>query len=303
MRLEATERWTEARLVALAAALHLPCPVRDGFLFDADHALRAACTESDTTLQRAIKRVYEHAGVRCDAAVVLWKSNLGETRVDRDGDSWFFEIDASWRTNAEMLCVIVTREAARALLDARKVPRASGVVGAADLELAAILCGLGAPLLRGVSAELATFALRPRLLRYAYARVARALDLRLSRALDVLPARLEVLLLWPRMSRRRLPFGALEPTVIVRCFCARRLRVPTGTIGATTCPACKRKRPFDGRACRTETLVAPRALPIATAPVASSWQRLAIAFVELPLAARVTAALIVALVAVLLAAR
>jgi len=52
------------------------------------------------------------------------------------------------------------------------------------------------------------------------------------------------------VSRRPLPYAALEPHVVIRCFCARRLRVPTGSIGATTCPACKRKRPFDGRPCR-----------------------------------------------------
>ncbi len=303
MKLEATERWTEARLVALAAALHLPCPVREGFLFDADHAFRVSCTESDITLQRAIKRMFEHAGVRCDAAVVLWRPALGATKVDRDGDSWFFEIDTSWKTNAEMLGVIVAREAVRALFADRKVARASGVVGAADLELAAMLCGLGAPLLRGVTAELATFALRPRLLHYAYVRVARSLALGLSRSLDVLPARLHVTLLWPRITRRPLPFRALEPTVIIRCFCMRRLRVPTGAIGETTCPACKRKRPFDGRACRTETLAAARTLPPGQVPVATPWQRLAISFVELPLAARVTAMLVVALVAILVAAR
>ncbi len=301
MKLAATERWTEVRLVALAAALHLPSPVRESFLFDADHAFRASCTESDITLQRAIKRVFEHAGVRCDAAVVLWKSGLATPEVDRDGDSWFFEIDPAWKTNAEMLGVILAREAAHALLRERNIARAVGVIGAADLELVAILCGLGAPILRGVTVELATFALRPRLLRYAYARVTRSLGLGLSRALDVLPARLHVTLLWPRIPRRPLPFRALEPTVIIRCFCTRRLRVPTGAIGETTCPACKRRRPFDGRACRIETLAAARTLPTIAAPVTSRWQQLGIGFVELPIAARVTAILVVALIAVLAA--
>src|SRR4051812_375878 len=112
VRLEATERWTEARLVALSAALHLSCPVRDGFLLDADHAFRVSCTESDISLQRAIKRVFQHAGLACDAAVVLWKSGIGPARVDRDGHSWFFELDPTWRTNAEQLGVIIAREAA-----------------------------------------------------------------------------------------------------------------------------------------------------------------------------------------------
>lgn len=299
MKLEATERWTEARLVALAAALALPCPVPESFGFDADHAFRVSCTESDISLQRAFKRVFEHAGVRCDAAVVLWKPKLGATRVDRDGDSWFFEIDAMWRTNAGMIGVIVVRAAARALLAQRGVPRAHTAVDDADLELTAILAGLGSPLIHGLTAGPGSFVLRPRLIRYAYARATASLRIGLSRSLDVLPLKLAVTLLWLRVSRRPLPFAPIGPHVIIRCFCLRRLRVPTGAIGQTTCPACKRKRPFDGRACRTLPLAEPRPLPTVPVPVATPWQRLAIAFVELPLAARVAALLIVALVGVL----
>jgi hypothetical protein len=297
-RFDATERWTERRLTAVAAALALPCPVRESFLFDPTHAFRVSCTESDTSLQRAIKRVFEHAGVPCDAAVVLWKAAGGSAHVERDGDTWFFEIEPTWKTSAEALGAIIAREAARALLRSRGVSPTRTVVDDADLELAAMLAGLGALLLAGAATDLDVCVLRPRLLRYAYARVARSLDLGLSRALDVLPRKLLVTLLWPRVSRRGLPFQALSAHVIIRCFCARRLRVPTGAIGSTTCPACTRKRPFDGRACRTETLAAPRPLSSVPIPVASAWGRLGIAFVELPLAARVTALLIVALVAI-----
>jgi hypothetical protein len=255
--MQATERWTEARLVALSAALLLPCPVRESFLFDPDHAFRESCTASEISLQRAIKRVFQHAGVPCDAAVVLWKSGVGPARVDRDGDSWFFEIDPTWRTNAEVLGVILAREAGRALLANRNVRR----VDDADVELAAILAGLGALLF----AECALLALAPRHVRYAFVRVAKSLGLGLRRARDVLQIKLRVTLLWLRVSRRALPFGALPSHVVIRCFCARRLRVPTGAIGATTCPACKRKRPFDGRGCRTATEA--RTLPTVSAVV------------------------------------
>jgi hypothetical protein len=258
--MQATERWTEDRLVALSAALLLPCPVRESFLFDPDHAFRGSCTTSDISLQRAIKRVFQHAGVPCDAAVVLWKSGVGPARVDRDGDSWFFELDPAWRTNAEVLGVILAREAGRALLARRTVPR----VHEADVELAAMLAGLGALLL----AECAAMRLPPRLVRYAFTRVAKSLGLGLRRTRDVVvDGKLRLTLLWLRISRRALPFGALPSHVIIRCFCARRLRVPTGAIGATTCPACKRKRPFDGRACRTQVLAEPRSLPTVSAVV------------------------------------
>lgn len=241
--MQATERWTEDRLVALSSALALPCPVRESFLFDPDHAFRGSCTASDISLQRAIKRVFQHAGVPCDAAVVLWKA--GTTTVDRDGDSWFFEIDPIWQTNAEVLGVILAREAGRALLAQRHVSR----VHDADVELAATLAGLGALLLH----ECAALALQPRHVRYAFVRTAKSLGVGLRRVRYVLVAKLRITLLWLRVWPRALPFGPLPSHVIIRCFCARRLRVPTGAIGATTCPACKRKRPFDGRACRTET--------------------------------------------------
>lgn len=241
MQLELTARGTGERLEQLAAALRLPCPVRESFLFDADHAFRVSCTETDITLQRAIKRVLQHAGVPCDAAVVLWKGD--RARVERDGHTFFFELPKALRHDAAALGVVLAREAGRALLVQRLVAH----TGDHDLELAAILVGLGALLVGGPASQLA---LSVPNLRFAFARTAASLGLGLRRTLDVVPERLPYLLLWLRVSRRPLPFAALEPHVVIRCFCARRLRVPTGSIGRATCPACKRKRPFDGRPCR-----------------------------------------------------
>jgi hypothetical protein len=242
MQLELTTRWTGERLEQLASALQLPCPVRESFLFDADHAFRVSCTETDITLQRAIKRVFQHAGLPCDAAVVLWKRSLGTT-VERDGHSWFFEVPTSMRGDAIALGTMIAQEAGRALLAQRVVT--SG--GDHDLELAAILAGLGALL---VAAPSPRQALPQPKLRFAFARTAASLGLGLRRTLDVVPEKLPYILWWLRVSRRPLPFAKLEPHVVIRCFCAKRLRVPTGAVGATTCPACKRKRPFDGRPCR-----------------------------------------------------
>jgi len=243
MQLELTARWTGQRLEQLASALQLPCPVRESFLFDADHAFRASCTETDITLQRAIKRVFQHAGIPCDAAIVLWKSALGKARVDRDGHSWFFELPSGLRRDAAALGVVIAQEAGRALLAERGAPS----TGDHDLELAAILAGLGALLVGEPSSHVA---LSRANLRHAFARTTASLGLGLRRTLDVVPEKLPYVLLWLRVSRRPLPFSKLAPHVVIRCFCAKRLRVPTGSIGATTCPACKRKRPFDGRPCR-----------------------------------------------------
>lgn len=243
MQLELTARWTGERLIQLASALRLPCPVRESFLFDADHAFRVSCTETDITLQRAIKRVFQHAGVPCDAAIVLWKTGLRTTRVERDGHSWFFEIPAEHRADASALGVVLAQEAGRALLAERKVAAS----GDHDAELAAILGGLGALLLAPQATRLV---LAPHHVRFAFVRTFASLGIPLRRALDVVPAKLPIVLQWLRVSRRPLPFAALEPHVVIRCFCAKRLRVPTGSIGATTCPSCKRKRPFDGRPCR-----------------------------------------------------
>lgn len=243
MALELTTRWTGDRLIALASALQLPCPVRESFLFDADHAFRASCTETDITLQRAIKRVFQHAGIPCDAAIVLWKASLGRPRAERDGHSWFFELPVGLRGDATALGTVIAQEAGRALI----AQRGATATGDHDLELAAILAGLGALL---VAAPSSRHALSQPNLRFAFARTSASLGLGLRRTLDVVPAKLPYLLLWLRVSRRPLPFAKLEPHVVIRCFCARRLRVPTGSVGAATCPACKRKRPFDGRPCR-----------------------------------------------------
>lgn len=243
MQLELTARSTGARLEQLASALQLPCPVRESFLFDADHAFRTSCTETDITLQRAIKRVFQHAGVPCDAAVVLWKSGLAQTRVDRDGHSWFFEIPADLKADAAALGVVLAQQAGRALLAERKV----GQAGDHDRELAAILSGLGSLLLVPQATRLV---LSPANVRYAFVRTFASLGIPLSRALDVVPEKLPIVWRWLSVSRRPLPFAKLEPHVVIRCFCAKRLRVPTGSVGETTCPACKRRRPFDGRPCR-----------------------------------------------------
>ena len=53
-----------------------------------------------------------------------------------------------------------------------------------------------------------------------------------------------------------------------------------------TCPSCKRKRPFDGRACRIAPLPAARPLPTVERPAFAVWQRPLVWFAELPFPAR-----------------
>lgn len=300
---EATERWVDGRLRAVASALDLPCPVRESFLFAADYAFYAQCTESDVTLQRAAKRIFVHAGLPCDAVVVLWKVGLGQpARADRDGDSWFIELDAVFKTNASALGAILARQAAHALITARHVARAGHVVDEVDVDLAVMITGLG-PLVLGHDAMYG--ALRPRLVRYVYARVCAALAVGLGRSLAA--GRFDgslksaLVALWPRMSRTPLPFHALDTHVIIRCFCARRLRVPTGARGTTTCPACKRRRGFDGRACRARSQSEPVPLPRQAVPVVTAWQRLVHAVLDISLLARALTVLVVAVIAILIA--
>ena len=296
-QIQTTEGWIEGRLRVVASALALPAPVRDGYLFDADHAFRTQCTESDTTLQRAAKRVFDHAGVRCDAVVVMWRAGIGQPRAERDGDSWFFELDPVWKGNDLALGAQLAREAGRALLVERGASQAA-TAHALDTELAALLAGLGALVLRAAEAGQPETVLRPRLVRYVFARVAASLRLGLPRALDVVPRKPAIVVLWPRVSRRPLAFAPLAPHVIIRCFCGRRLRVRTGAIGATTCPACKRKRPFDGRPCATTPVTTPTPLPATAVPAVTAWHRIWFGLVELPLAVRLICVLAVALVAV-----
>lgn len=302
---EATERWVDHRLRAVAGALDLPCPVRESFLFAAHFAFYAQCTESDVTLQRAAKRIFVHAGLPCDAVVVLWKAGLGQrARADRDGDSWFLEIDAVFKGNASALGAILARLVAHALITVRNLPRAGHAVDEVDVDLAIMLAGLG-PLVLGHDATYG--ALRPRLVRYVYARVCAALRVGLGRSLaaGMFDGSLKssLIALWPRMSRTPLPFHTLDTHVIIRCFCARRLRVPTGARGTTTCPACKRRRDFDGRSCRTLAQTEPAPLRPQAVPVTTTWQRLVHATLEISLLARALTVLVVAVIATLIAIR
>jgi len=254
-----------ARLSSLAAAMKLPCPVRESFLFAADAAFTAQCIASDVELQRAAKRVFQHAGLGCDATVVMWKTSpTSIARTDRDGHTWFLELDANVKGDAHAIGATLAREAARCLLSTRGIIRAPSPI---DVELAALLLGFG-PLLLAVADErgkrsIHVLAVEGPLsadaVRSLHARICASLRVSMSRTLDLPLAsravRFQLAIAWiiARVitARRPLAFAPIEDHVIIRCFCARRLRVPTGAIGDTTCPKCKRRRPFDGRACRT----------------------------------------------------
>lgn len=253
------------RLASLAAAMKLPCPVRESFLFAPDAAFQAQCVASDLELQRAAKRVFQHAGLACDATVVTWKTAPAQiSRCERDGHTWFFELDLAIARDANALGATIAREAARAVLASREIIRAPSPI---DVELAAVLLGMGPLLLASADPTGERSPLRHPVegplpadtVRSLHARVCASLRISLARTLDLPVAsravRFQLALVWlvARVvtARRPLAFAPLAPHVVIRCFCAKRLRVPTGALGNTTCPACKRKRPFDGRACRT----------------------------------------------------
>jgi hypothetical protein len=258
------------RLASLAAAMKLPCPVRESFLFAADAAFTAQCIASDLELQRAAKRVFQHAGLGCDATVVTWKTSPTQfARTDRDGHTWFFEIDKSLQRDGSALGAVLAREAARCVLSTRDTIRAPSPI---DTELAALLLGFG-PLLLAATDPLGERSSQRHpvegplpidTLRSLHARVCASLRISLERTLDLPLAsrgvRFQLAISWiiARVitARRPLAFAPIEDNVVIRCFCARRLRVPTGSIGQTTCPSCKRRRPFDGRACRTMSIAA-----------------------------------------------
>jgi hypothetical protein len=256
-----------SRLFGLAAAMKLPCPVRENFLFGADAAFYTQCIASTIELQRAAKRVFQHAGLTCDATVVMWKSTLpAPARTDRDGHTWFLEIDAKIKNDAHALGATLAREAARAILATHDEPRLR-TPSPLDTELAALLLGFGPVLIaatsslrdRSISVHTVGGPLSPDEIRSLHARVCASLRISLARSIDLPLAstglRFQLVIAWiiarVLAARRPLVFAPIEPHVIIRCFCARRLRVPTGSLGKTTCPACRRKRPFDGRACRT----------------------------------------------------
>ena len=253
------------RLANLAAAMKLPCPVRESFAFPADAAFRAQCIASDVELQRAARRVFQHAGLGCDATVVVWRSAPAVlARTDRDGHTWFLEIDTAMQRDASALGAILAREAARCVLS-----RTIGAPSPIDVELAALLLGFGPLLIAASDREGVRSAYRHPVegplpagnVRSLHARVCASLRISLAQTLDLPLAprgvRFHIAIAWlvARVVATPLAFAPLDTTVIIRCFCARRLRVPTGSLGTTTCPSCKRRRPFDGRACRTTPIL------------------------------------------------
>ena len=243
-----SSRWISARLDLVARQLRLPCPTPSSFAVGADHAMVAQCAADDTEVQRAAKRIFQHAGLPCDAVVVLWKGP--HATIDRDGATWFLELPARDRGRGATVGATLARLAGRAAL-ARRDHASERPVIADDLaELAALLLGLGGLLLHP---EAPAGPLGPRL-PHAYARIVRALAIPLAIALD-LPlvsrgTKVALAARWLVAARGPLPFAALPGHVMVRCFCGKRLRVPTGGRGTSRCPACKRAQPFDGRACR-----------------------------------------------------
>ena len=261
--IEASERWVSERLVALAGALHLVGPVRDGFGFPADLGFYAECTESIVSLQKAARRIIDHIGLACDSVVVLWGTHVATERAD---GAWFVTLDRAYAKDGIGLGALLAREVCRILLAHRNILRCGATLDAVHVELAVMLTGLGALTLNALAetegtprADRTLGVLRPHLLVYAHARVGAALSLPHRLLVDYLrsPTSRQVTWTWLRASRRRLPFRKVGDHVIMRCRCSQRLRVPAGKVGAMTCPGCKTKRELDGRACAIAHATAP----------------------------------------------
>jgi hypothetical protein len=305
---EANEGWVARRLEALAAALHLPGPVRDGFLFRADVRFYRECTESIVSLQRAARRVIDHLGLRCDSVVVSFRDNLSHAgMIELDGGHWFIEIAAQYKNDPQALGAILAHECCHILVAERRLHLFRTAVDEVHVDLACMLSGLGPLTLNGISQRFYTkdsqtysqhrsFGyLRQHLLRFAYARVAAALHLGWRRALRDVDG-----LSWAELSWRypwslgaRLHYAAVDKHVVVSCSCARRLRLPSGAVGKSRCPECKTERRFDGRALRTKIGALPLPMMEAPVPVYTEWLRAWIALERVPFSARVICGLVI----------
>lgn len=284
---EAAPAWVARRLEALAPTLLLPCPVRDAFLFPADAAFYALCTDSVISLQQAARRVVEHLGLACDTVVVTFRTDLpNPARIEREGGHWFIEISAEHRDDGPVLGAILAHECCHILLEERRIPHFGTPVDEVHVDLALMLAGLGALTLNAIEDRTFTKGqqtvtvhrsfgyLRAGLLRYAYAHVASSLRVERRNALaplDKAPSRSAVswhLATSVRARRSKLAYRRLGSHVIVPCSapaCEKRLRVPTGAVGKARCPACAASRAFDGRPFAVDARDEPA--PMTTAPL------------------------------------
>ena len=257
--------WVIQRLRALADALALDAPTRQGFLFEPDEAFYAACTASIVSLQGAAARIVRHLGLRCEVVTVVFLANLpAAAHIEHDGAAWHIEIDARWRDDARSLGAILAHEVCHILVRERGIPRFGTVVDEVHVDLAVLLAGLGALTLNGNrvestrSGEVVTTRrwafgyLAPELLVRAYAEVVGSLRVpHPVGSLEDGATRLEV---WWYALRARvhtpLRYGPAGPGFIPCPRCDKVLRVPPGRRGRARCPACGAEQQVDGRLLR-----------------------------------------------------
>lgn len=289
---EATPRFVAERLEALSAALLLPRPTRDGFLFDASPRFYAACTDSVVSLQRATKRIIQHLGLPCETVVVCFSSSFGAAaRIESEGGSFFVEIDARYRSDAHALGAVLAHECCHILVASRRVRRLDNALDEVHVDLAAALAGLGTLTLNGIvdrsDAQVAyehrsLGYLRADMLECAVGIVAARLGLGADQALRNLhnPIVRRGLASALRRERMRLKlgrsaplsFGPARPHEVVPCPgasdapCEERLRIPAGKRGTARCPTCKAQRSFDGTPLDARELDAPVPLEDAIPP-------------------------------------
>jgi hypothetical protein len=310
---DATPAWVARRLHALSATLLLPCPVRDAFLFPANQGFYSLCTTSVVTLQRAARRIVEHLGLACDTVVVGFRNDLpSPARIEREGGRWFIEIAAAYEKDGPALGAILAHECCHILLDERKIPRFGTAVDEVHVDLGLMLAGLGALTLNAIEDRTVASGgqsvyshrsfgyLRAPLLRAAYAHVAASLGIDRKSALRCLRGDAARLAVGARMlasiRARRLVYRPMEPHVIVPCSsatCLRRLRIPTGAIGKARCPDCGASERFDGRSYAIQPELLPAAMTEAPLPGDGLWERAYRGFVNWPLRAQLSLAVLV----------
>lgn len=284
---EATPTFIAARLEALSAALLLPRPSRDGFLFDASPGFYASCTESVVTLQRATRRIIQHLGLPCDTVVVSFSSSIAAAaQIEREGPSFFVEIDPRYQNDAHALGAVLAHECSHILVASRRVRLLGNALDEAHVDLAAILAGLGSLTLNGIlddqsSGDVAyqhrsLGYLRADILEHAVGVVASRLGLesddvvrRLHNPVVRRGVRAAMRGQWlrARLGRTRaLAFGPPPSHEIFPCTgtpdktCEERLRIPGGKRGTAKCPTCKSERSFDGTPLEVRALEEPEPL-------------------------------------------
>lgn len=231
-----TLEWVAGRLEPLSYLLSRPCPTRSGFAFAADHHFYELCDRPG--LQEALDLVLAHVGLPRNAVgLVAFDPNLDSgLRVHHARTESYVQLSSVYAGAPFEIGALLAHASAHVLARRRHLPVFGGWEDEINIDLIAILCGLGSLM---AAPDVTVNWLVPEAVANVHAYVLRSLDLDPERA----------------SSGPALRFGPPAEATQFRCpGCGKgmRIRGAAGRRCVVTCKRCGESSAFDGRLCRVD---------------------------------------------------